>query len=179
VSHIINMTTDTDINTGVTGMLRRKRSNEGILLCITFVLVAISPTLEAFPIIQTKHRCSALVVRHQQQLPQPNKQESLSIAADEPQFIIRGSPDDELSDQMWEDIQAGAPPKWLILKELLGINAFTYVLAGLIVVFLSLNAFLGPGWLGQSIGLSGTGTFTDVSPSFPDTIDLSGADYLL
>ena len=122
------MTTDTDIITGVTGMLRRKRSNEGILLCITFVLVAISPTLEAFPIIQTKHRCSALVVRHQQQLPQPNKQESLSIAADEPQFIIRGSPDDELSDQMWEDIQAGAPPKWLILKEVRYFHSILFTL---------------------------------------------------
>ena len=99
-----------------------------LLLCITFVLVAISPTLEAFPIIQTKHCCSALIVRHQQQLPQSNKQESLSVAADEPQFIIRGSPDDELSDQMWEDIQAGAPPKWLILKEVRYFHSILFTL---------------------------------------------------
>lgn len=41
-----------------------------------------------------------------------------SIATEEtPQFILRGDPDDELSEQMWEDIQTGEPPKWIIVKE--------------------------------------------------------------
>ena len=56
---------------------------------------------------------------------------------------------------------------------------FTYILAGLIVLFLSLNVVFGPGWLGQMIGMDGTGTFTEVSDSFPATVDLSNPDYRL
>jgi hypothetical protein len=61
----------------------------------------------------------------------------------------------------------------------LGINVFTYILAGLIAFFLSLNLLLGPGWLGQSIGLEGTGTFTQISDSLPGTVDLSASENLL
>jgi hypothetical protein len=42
-----------------------------------------------------------------------------------------------------------------------------------------MNLLLGPGWLGQLIGLEGTGTFTQVSDSLPDTVDLSLPDNLL
>ena len=63
--------------------------------------------------------------------------------------------------------------------KLLGINVFTYVLAGLIAFFLSMNLILGPGWLGQSMGLEGTGTFTQISDSLPATVDLSGTENLL
>lgn len=64
-------------------------------------------------------------------------------------------------------------------KKLLGINIFTYILAGLIVIFLSLNTLLGPGWLGQQMGIEGTGTFTQTSDSLPDVLDLNGSDNLL
>ena len=67
----------------------------------------------------------------------------------------------------------------MCLMKLLGINVFTYVLAGLIVFFFSLNIILGPGWLGQSMGLEGTGTFTQISDSLPATVDLSASENLL
>lgn len=61
----------------------------------------------------------------------------------------------------------------------MGINIFTYILAALIVIFLSLNTILGPGWLGQTMGIQGTGTFTEISDSLPDNIDLSSPENLL
>ena len=63
--------------------------------------------------------------------------------------------------------------------KLLGINVFTYILAALIAFFLSMNFILGPGWLGQQIGLEGTGTFTEISESLPDSVDLSKDEFLL
>lgn len=63
--------------------------------------------------------------------------------------------------------------------QLLGINIFTYILAAAIVVFLSLNYALGPGWLGNAIGVQGTGTFDEVSDSLPSTIDLSDPSFRL
>jgi hypothetical protein len=63
--------------------------------------------------------------------------------------------------------------------QLLGINIFTYLIATAIVFFLSMNFVLGPGWLGNTIGLQGTGTYSEISDSLPDTIDLSNNDYLL
>jgi hypothetical protein len=65
------------------------------------------------------------------------------------------------------------------ILQLLGINIFSYILAATIVVFLSLNYFLGPGWLGSAIGMQGTGTFSQVSDSLPDTIDLSDPSFRL
>jgi hypothetical protein len=43
---------------------------------------------------------------------------------------------------------------------------------------LSLNAILGPGWLGQSMGLSGTGSFTETSSSLPSMVDLGESEYM-
>jgi len=88
-------------------------------------------------------------------------------------------PDEIFTDQLWYDIQQGAPSEWDIMKQLLGINLFTYLLAGLIALFLSLNTILGPGWLGQQMGLGGTGTFTEISQSLPDRVDLSRPDNLI
>mmetsp|Transcript_7959 Transcript_7959/g.10398 ORF Transcript_7959/g.10398 Transcript_7959/m.10398 type:complete len:175 (+) Transcript_7959:125-649(+) len=93
-------------------------------------------------------------------------------------ILSRDLNEDELSDEVWENVESGAPPKLLVLKELLGINIFTYILAAAIVFFLSANFILGPGWLGQSIGLQGTGTFTDVSESLPNTMNVNDADFL-
>jgi hypothetical protein len=64
-------------------------------------------------------------------------------------------------------------------SKLLGISAITYVLAAAIVISLGLNFFLGPGWLGQALGLSGTGSFTETSGSIPESLDLSDPAYLL
>ena len=52
-------------------------------------------------------------------------------------------------------------------EKILGVNIFTYILAALIVFFLSANAIFGPGWLGQSMGWENVGTFTKVSDSLP------------
>eukprot|EP01083_Nonionella_stella_P293434 997896_1 len=85
----------------------------------------------------------------------------------------------EMSDELLLQLQENAPSEWDIMKDLLGINIFTYILAVLIAIFLGGNILLGPGWLGQKIGLEGTGTFTQISPSLPDSIDLSQSDFLL
>jgi hypothetical protein len=61
----------------------------------------------------------------------------------------------------------------------MGINIFTYILGGLIVFFMSMNFFLGPGWLGQAVGIPGTGAFKEMSESLPDVVDLSGQDFRL
>jgi hypothetical protein len=61
----------------------------------------------------------------------------------------------------------------------MGINIFTYVLAALIAFFLSMNYFLGPGWLGQGIGISGAGSINDVSQSLPEVVDLGSPDFRL
>lgn len=92
---------------------------------------------------------------------------------------LGGTERDGPSMKALEEAQEGAPDEFVIMKELLGINIFTYILAGLIALFLSLNILLGPGWLGQSMGLEGTGTFTEVSDSLPKTVDLSASENLL
>jgi len=86
---------------------------------------------------------------------------------------------DELDDETMEEIRKGQPSEWNIMKELLGINIFTFLLAGLITFFFGMNYFLGPGWLGNTIGIPGTGQFTEVSPSIPGTIDLNSPEYRL
>jgi hypothetical protein len=67
---------------------------------------------------------------------------------------------------------------WL-LPQLLGINIFTFILAGLILFFLSMNIILGPGWLGSTLGIQGTGNFEEVSPSLPGALDLNKPEYRL
>mmetsp|Transcript_5579 Transcript_5579/g.12822 ORF Transcript_5579/g.12822 Transcript_5579/m.12822 type:complete len:187 (+) Transcript_5579:101-661(+) len=89
----------------------------------------------------------------------------------------------ELGDEIGEDdlaeLEAGQPSEWMIMQQLLGISAFTYVLAALIVFFLGMNYALGPGWLGSQIGVPGTGDIMEVSPSLPGTIDLNRPEYRL
>jgi hypothetical protein len=63
--------------------------------------------------------------------------------------------------------------------KLLGINIFTFVLAGLIAFFFMFNAILGPGWLGQKLGFEGTGTYTEISNSFPSIVNLDSSENLL
>jgi len=87
--------------------------------------------------------------------------------------------DVEMSEDLLREVEGGKPSELMIMKDILGINIFTYILAGLIALFLSLNFLLGPGWLGQSFGLGGTGTFTQISDSLPDSVDLSGVENLL
>ena len=67
----------------------------------------------------------------------------------------------------------------LKLLKILGINIFTYILGALIVFFLSMNTVVGPGWLGQMMGMPGVGAFSEVSQSYPDTIDLSSPEFRL
>jgi hypothetical protein len=63
--------------------------------------------------------------------------------------------------------------------QILGINGFTYLLAGAILFFSAMNAINGPGWLGNNMGIPGTGTFTEQSNSLPDTLDLSRSEFRL
>mmetsp|Transcript_24623 Transcript_24623/g.49882 ORF Transcript_24623/g.49882 Transcript_24623/m.49882 type:complete len:196 (-) Transcript_24623:56-643(-) len=85
----------------------------------------------------------------------------------------------EIPNDLWEEAKEGAPSNLAVMKELLGINIFTYILAGACILFLGANVVLGPGWLGQIIGIEGTGTFTRVSDSLPGEIDLSAPENLL
>lgn len=87
--------------------------------------------------------------------------------------------EEEISEETWRMIEEGQPSEWEIMKDILGINLFTYILAGLIAFFFSCNMLLGPGWLGQKVGLPGTGTFTEISKSLPDSVDLSKDEFLL
>jgi len=49
----------------------------------------------------------------------------------------------------------------------------------MIILFLSLNSILGPGWLGQMAGIPGTGSYTEINGSLPKNFDLDGSQYLL
>ena len=42
-----------------------------------------------------------------------------------------------------------------------------------------MNVTLGPGWLGQQLGLEGTGSFTEYSDNLPQAIDLSKPEFSL
>ncbi len=94
-------------------------------------------------------------------------------------YIQENDDDDEIPDNIMKQLEEDQPSELTIMKELLGINGITYVLVGLIVFFLTMNSFLGPGWLGQMMGLEGTGTFTETSSSLPGEVDLSQPENLL
>jgi len=85
----------------------------------------------------------------------------------------------EIDDDDLEEIEMGQPPEWMVMQQLLGINAFTVILAALIVFFLSMNVVLGPGWLGSQLGIPGTGSIQEVSPSLPGSIDLNKPEFRL
>jgi len=93
--------------------------------------------------------------------------------------VVTLGEDDTVSDKVWEEVEASAPSELTVMKELLGINVFTYILGAAIVFFLTMNAVLGPGWLGQVTGVPGTGTFTEVSESLPNNMDLNNPENLL
>jgi hypothetical protein len=86
---------------------------------------------------------------------------------------------DVTEEELLEMVAANQPNQFTVVKELLGLNVFTLILALLIAFFMGANFFLGPGWLGQKLGIEGTGTFQDVSDAIPGVIDLSQPDYLL
>ncbi|KAL7459868.1 hypothetical protein ACHAWC_011874 [Mediolabrus comicus] len=108
-----------------------------------------------------------------------SEETTTTAAADDNLEIIRGDKSNEISDDIWVEIEDGAPTKFEIMKNLLGINIFTYILATLIIFFLSMNTIYGVGWLGQSLGWEDVGTFTKVSESLPLDVDVSGDNYLL
>jgi len=87
--------------------------------------------------------------------------------------------DSEMDEDDLEEIESGMPSEWMVMQQLLGINIFTVILAGLIVFFLSMNMMFGPGWLGSKIGIPGTGSIQEVSPSLPGSIDLNKPEYRL
>lgn len=86
---------------------------------------------------------------------------------------------DGIDENTLEEIIKRQPSEWNIMKELLGINIFSYTLAALIAFFLGMNLWLGEGWLGTTIGIQGTGEFTEVSPSLPGSIDLNIPEFRL
>mmetsp|Transcript_20488 Transcript_20488/g.29633 ORF Transcript_20488/g.29633 Transcript_20488/m.29633 type:complete len:157 (+) Transcript_20488:55-525(+) len=144
-----------------------------VLLVAMTLLILLSQLVESFTIDQ---RCGVQRTQQMQSLTQlfvvdEESEEDLSLS--NPIIVERGSENDPFTEAEWEEIDKAKPSEWVIMKEVLGINIFTYILAALIVIFLSLNALLGPGWLGQSLGIPGVGTFTEVSPNLPQTVDLS------
>lgn len=102
-----------------------------------------------------------------------------SYKDDDVDYKVDSSMSEKRENDLLMEAKEGAPSEFTVMKELLGINVFTYVLAAACIFFLGMNAILGPGWLGQTIGLKGTGTFTEVSDSLPGNIDLSGKENLL
>ncbi|CAJ1954459.1 unnamed protein product [Cylindrotheca closterium] len=106
--------------------------------------------------------------------------EGVEFDGDTTPEIIRLAPNaKDVDGAMFEDIETGKPSEMMVMKELLGINGFTYLLGALIALLLSLNFFLGPGWMGQAMGIQGVGTFEEVSKSLPDTVDLSRPEFRL
>ncbi|KAL7430533.1 hypothetical protein ACHAXH_004697 [Discostella pseudostelligera] len=153
-----------------------------IFLLIAFALPC--PTVAYVP-SQSAYR-SRIIYRIHHHVPSATRVKSLTNDYDYGENdsddveldIFRGS-ENEISDETWRDIEGAAPSQWTIMKELLGINIFTYILAVAIVFFLSMNAVAGPGWLGQTLGWDDVGTFTRVSDSLPLSVDVSGSEYLL
>jgi len=94
-------------------------------------------------------------------------------------YVGDGGGLDDLDEATRLEIEEGQPSEWMIMKELLGFNIFTVILAVLIGFFLSMNLILGEGWLGGMIGIPGTGTFEEVSPSLPGTLDLNRPEFRL
>ncbi|VEU33416.1 unnamed protein product [Pseudo-nitzschia multistriata] len=88
---------------------------------------------------------------------------------------------DELDDEKFNEVVSEQPIEfeWRVLQQMLGINIFTVILAALIVFFLSMNIILGPGWLGSTIGIPGTGNIQEVSPTLPGSLDLNRPEYRL
>lgn len=82
-------------------------------------------------------------------------------------------------EELLKVVEANEPEQWMVMKEVLGLNIFTLILAILIAFFMGTNAILGPGWLGSRIGIEATGSFNEISGSMPDIIDLGQPDYLL
>jgi hypothetical protein len=56
---------------------------------------------------------------------------------------------------------------------------FTYILGAFIIFFFSMNLIIGPGWLGQALGIPGTGSINEISESLPGSVDLTNPEYLL
>eukprot|EP00532_Pseudo-nitzschia_australis_P001863 CAMPEP_0168192206 /NCGR_PEP_ID=MMETSP0139_2-20121125/17922_1 /TAXON_ID=44445 /ORGANISM="Pseudo-nitzschia australis, Strain 10249 10 AB" /LENGTH=169 /DNA_ID=CAMNT_0008115425 /DNA_START=105 /DNA_END=614 /DNA_ORIENTATION=+ len=107
----------------------------------------------------------------------PSEREELKnmIDGDESNF------NDEINEDKLEEIISEQPLEFdfRVLQQMLGINIFTLLLAALIVFFLSMNAILGPGWLGSKIGIPGTGNIQEMSPMLPGSIDLNRPEYRL
>ena len=64
---------------------------------------------------------------------------------------------DSLSPEQLSEIEKNAPSELTVMKQLLGINVFTLFLSVAIVIFISLNSFLGPGWLAGNNDLQSFG----------------------
>jgi len=133
-------------------------------------------------IVYDNHRSNnfSLILRHEK----TTDDDPFDFSDDEGAGVNEGNrfipvDDAEIEPEMLMNLEEGKPSELLIMKDLLGINIFTYILAGLIALFFSLNLILGPGWLGQQMGMPGTGTFTEISDSLPDSVDLSGVENLL
>ena len=97
---------------------------------------------------------------------------------DEDVAQFRDEPD-ALTNSELEGFEGGRPPLGIVLAQILGINTFTYILAALIVLFLSLNSMLGPGWLGQKLGIEGTGEYTEYGNTIPKPVNLNSPENLL
>jgi uncharacterized protein YjiS (DUF1127 family) len=104
------------------------------LINIIFTLVNLQTSSSFSPIPKTwasYHQKRSHLV---QQLSKEPLEDMFGIANsdlknDATQYFVQGSPEDELSDEMWEDIRTGEPPQWLVLKEVSGLMCHVFLLS--------------------------------------------------
>uniref|UniRef100_A0A7R9ZS67 Uncharacterized protein n=1 Tax=Craspedostauros australis TaxID=1486917 RepID=A0A7R9ZS67_9STRA len=126
------------------------------------------------------HRRNAFACQYRSPVLQMNKipnELKDMLEGQDPDNVVMA--DEDLTPEMLEELQANQPSQWSIMKELLGIGTFTYALGAMTVLFLALNFFLGPGWLGSAIGLGGAEIVTDGTDPLPKALDLTNPDFLI
>jgi hypothetical protein len=101
------------------------------LIDIIITLVNLQ-TSRAFPLLSTSARHHQRSHRQHQLSKEPLEDifgtADFDSENDGTQFFVQGSPEDELSDQMWEEIRTGEPPQWLVLKEVSGLVCLVFLL---------------------------------------------------
>lgn len=126
------------------------------------------------PVSNPRSRCDQTTIEvHRQPTLLWNKNENHVFEE------ISGDEEGTIKEELLKVAVENQPSQWTVTKEVLGLNVFTLILALLIAFFMGSNIILGPGWLGSRLGIAGTGTFSEVSKSLPEIIDLSQVDYLL
>ncbi|CAB9499389.1 expressed unknown protein [Seminavis robusta] len=152
----------------------------GILVLVSSVLCCLAlKRTHGFVVPLSRHRSLSQSHQVSVRLHSKSTQEGEQEPLQETVMVEPGGENDVFTKEQWDEIEEAQPSQLSVMKELLGINVFTYILAFLIVAFGGMNLILGPGWLGGTLGIEGTGNIEQVSPSLPQTMDLGKDEYLL